>query len=122
MKTVYLMILVAGALTVAGMVSVGGDEGALDRELGELEQAVAKANKTCIAVEHDAVYKDAGCKAAYSEVKRVEKELLLKRQILVEKLDNLPKVHQARAERQKAYARLLSFKKRTGLIQRKEKK
>jgi septal ring factor EnvC (AmiA/AmiB activator) len=122
MKASYLVILVSVAFVAAGMVSLGGNDDALSQEMALLEKAVATANKKCLKLEHDAVYTNAVCKVAYSEVKRVEKELHSKRQILVDRLESVPEVHQARAERTKAYARLLSFKKRTGFIRRKEKK
>ena len=122
MKASYLVILVSVAFVAAGMVSLGDNDEALAQELASFEKAVAKANKKCLKVEHDAVYTNAVCKVAYAEVKRVEKELHAKRQILVDKLEAVPEVHHARAERTKAYARLLAFKRRTGMIQRKEKK
>ena len=93
-----------------------------EQELLELEKAVADANKQCVKLEHDIVYEDAECKAAYQEVKKAEKELLRKREILADKLEQNPAIHQARAERKKAYDRLKAFKKRTGMLQRKEKK
>ena len=86
------MVLVGVVSVSAGMVSLGGNEDALSQEMALLEKAVATANKKCLKLEHDAVYTNAVCKVAYSEVKRGEKELHSKRQILVDRLESVPEL------------------------------
>lgn len=115
-----MQIMVLCLLATGAVFAFDGNQDEVARELKLLEDEVAHANKECIKLEHDAVYTNATCKVVYAEIKKLEKQLVERKKILSEKLDNVPEIHQARAERNRAYSKLIAFKKMNGLVARKE--
>lgn len=88
--------------------------GEAETELKALEDAVSKANKICIQLEHDAVYKDDKVKVVYDRVKKIEQQLNQAREDLVKELEQVPEIKKAREERKMAYAKLLEARKAAG--------